>query len=261
MCAEDPDAGFLPAPGRIALLRSRRSGRASARLGRRRRQHGPGGVRLDDREGHRARRHARRGARAAGAARSRDFDLVIEGGATNKGFLLDVLAAPTTTGAAASTPAGSIAREPGAQGQPGVRGRGAGRSPASSRIASRVADARGATSSPTPATSRPTRVPPSMGQQIDLVLRRRAVPPDGLHGRLLAVSRAPRRPRRRRPACARRAATRRACVVGERTLRLLYDVTDVGSAPRSRRHRPSLRAARPPATCARERRRWWSRST
>ena len=72
--AEDPARGFLPAPGTITRFV------AAARPGRARRHRGrvgigdPAVLRLDDREGHRLGRHARRGdrARRARAARARD---------------------------------------------------------------------------------------------------------------------------------------------------------------------------------------------
>ncbi len=91
VCAEDAEAGFLPAPGRIA--------RFDAALG--------PGLRIDtgfavgsevpaafDSLVAKVIAHgADRGeARARLAAALRDLELVIEGGATNKGFLLDVLA-------------------------------------------------------------------------------------------------------------------------------------------------------------------------
>ncbi|MBW2267238.1 MAG: ATP-grasp domain-containing protein [Deltaproteobacteria bacterium] len=90
VCAEDPDAGFLPAPGRIA--------RFDPALGPR--------VRIDTGVAAGSTVPAsfdsliakviatgrdRNEARARLACALLDFDLVIEGGATNKGFLLDVL--------------------------------------------------------------------------------------------------------------------------------------------------------------------------
>ena len=90
VCAEDPDAGFLPAPGRIA--------RFDPALG--------PGVRIDTGVAAGSTVPAafdsliakviasgrnREEARARLACALLDFDLVIEGGATNKGFLLDVL--------------------------------------------------------------------------------------------------------------------------------------------------------------------------
>jgi acetyl/propionyl-CoA carboxylase alpha subunit/acetyl-CoA carboxylase carboxyltransferase component len=93
VCAEDPDAGFLPAPGRIA--------RFDPALGPR--------VRVDTGVAAGSTVPAafdsliakviasgkdRDEARARLACALLDFDLVIEGGASNKGFLLDVLDAP-----------------------------------------------------------------------------------------------------------------------------------------------------------------------
>jgi len=93
VCAEDPDSGFLPAPGRIA--------RFDPALG--------PGVRIDTGVAAGSTVPAafdsliakviasgrnREEARARLACALLDFDLVIEGGATNKGFLLDVLDAP-----------------------------------------------------------------------------------------------------------------------------------------------------------------------
>jgi acetyl/propionyl-CoA carboxylase alpha subunit/acetyl-CoA carboxylase carboxyltransferase component len=91
VCAEDAEAGFLPAPGRIA--------RFDAALG--------PGLRIDtgfaagsevpaafDSLVAKLIAHGadRAEARARLAAALRDLELVVEGGATNKGFLLDVLA-------------------------------------------------------------------------------------------------------------------------------------------------------------------------
>ncbi len=90
VCAEDPDAGFLPAPGRIA--------RFDPALGPR--------LRIDTGvvQGSRvpadfdsliakviATGNTREEARARLVSALRDFDLVIEGGATNKSYLLELL--------------------------------------------------------------------------------------------------------------------------------------------------------------------------
>lgn len=92
VCAEDPDAGFLPAPGRIA--------RFDPALGPR--------LRLDTGVASEstvpaafdslivkviASGDTREEARARLVCALRDFDLVIEGGATNKGYLLELLEA------------------------------------------------------------------------------------------------------------------------------------------------------------------------
>ena len=93
VCAEDPDAGFLPAPGLVA--------RFNPPLG--------SGVRLDtgvvvgsrvppDFDSLIAKvivtGATREEARARLAAELRDFELVIEGGATNKGYLVEILDDP-----------------------------------------------------------------------------------------------------------------------------------------------------------------------
>lgn len=93
VCAEDPDAGFLPAPGVVA--------RFNPPLG--------SGVRVDtgvvigsrvppDFDSLIAKvivtGASRDEARARLAAELRDFELVIEGGATNKGYLIEVLEDP-----------------------------------------------------------------------------------------------------------------------------------------------------------------------
>ncbi len=90
VCAEDPDAGFLPAPGRIA--------RFDPALGPR--------LRIDTGVASEstvpaafdsliakviASGDTREEARARLVVALRDFDLVIEGGATNKGYLLELL--------------------------------------------------------------------------------------------------------------------------------------------------------------------------
>ncbi len=92
VCAEDPDAGFLPAPGRIA--------RFDPALGPR--------LRIDTGVASEstvpaafdsliakviASGDTREEARARLVCALRDFDLVIEGGATNKGYLLELLEA------------------------------------------------------------------------------------------------------------------------------------------------------------------------
>lgn len=90
VCAEDPDQGFLPAPGRVALF--------DPALGPRVRV--DSGVALGtkippDFDSLIAKVMAfgatRTEARARLSAALRDFDLTIEGGATNKGYILDLL--------------------------------------------------------------------------------------------------------------------------------------------------------------------------
>jgi acetyl/propionyl-CoA carboxylase alpha subunit len=90
VCAEDPDAGFLPAPGRI--------GRFDPAFGPRLRIDtgvAPGSSVPADFDSLIAKVIAsgdtREEARARLACALRDFDLVIEGGATNKSFLLELL--------------------------------------------------------------------------------------------------------------------------------------------------------------------------
>ncbi len=70
--AEDPDRDFAPSPGRIALLELP-VGPGHPRGHRRQRgRHDPRRLRLDDREGHRVRRHPRRGAGPAPSGDGRD---------------------------------------------------------------------------------------------------------------------------------------------------------------------------------------------
>jgi acetyl/propionyl-CoA carboxylase alpha subunit/acetyl-CoA carboxylase carboxyltransferase component len=90
VCAEDPDAGFLPAPGRI--------GRFDPALGPRLRIDtgvAPGASVPADFDSLIAKVIAsgdtREEARARLVCALRDFDLVIEGGSTNKSFLLELL--------------------------------------------------------------------------------------------------------------------------------------------------------------------------
>ena len=89
-----PGAGLPPAPGRIALLRlPDRPGRAR-RHRRRRGRRDPGRVRLDDRQADRLGPRPRRGARAAAPRARRDTIVVVDGGTTNQGFLLELLDRP-----------------------------------------------------------------------------------------------------------------------------------------------------------------------
>ncbi len=92
VCAEDPDAGFLPAPGRVA--------RFDPALGPRIRVDSgvtSGSAVPPDFDSLIAKVIAngdtREEARARLVSALRDFDLVIEGGATNKSYLLELLAA------------------------------------------------------------------------------------------------------------------------------------------------------------------------
>jgi len=223
VCAEDPDAGFLPAPGRIA--------RFDPALGPR--------VRIDT------------GVTAGSAvpavfdslvakviatgdtreeARSRlfcaltDFDLVIAGGATNKGFLLDVLTSDDYRRGGVDTEwldrfVATGRAEPGFAGEAliaaGILSYQAARQTARLNF---FAD---------PTNISPSRVPPSMGQQIDLNYGgepyRLMVYTVGswryrvhLDGRVVTA--------RLREEGLHTARLR----VGDRTLRLLYDATESG---------------------------------
>ena len=93
VCAEDPDAGFLPAPGRIARFDPALGPRVRIDTG-----FATSSVVSPDFDSLVAKVIAsgatRDEARARLACALLDFELVIEGGATNKGFLLDVLDAP-----------------------------------------------------------------------------------------------------------------------------------------------------------------------
>ncbi|MEY4545229.1 MAG: hypothetical protein RL685_1424 [Pseudomonadota bacterium] len=103
VCAEDPDAGFLPAPGRIARFDPALGPRLRIDTG-----VAPGSSVPSDFDSLIAKVIAsgdtREEARARLVCALRDFDLVIEGGSTNKSFLLELLetdayrAAETDTG-------------------------------------------------------------------------------------------------------------------------------------------------------------------
>ncbi len=90
VCAEDPDAGFLPAPGRIARFDPALGPRLRIDTG-----VASGSVVPADFDSLIAKIIAygdtREEARARLGCALRDFDLVIEGGATNKGYLLELL--------------------------------------------------------------------------------------------------------------------------------------------------------------------------
>ena len=92
--AEDPDRDFAPAPGRIARLRPARRPRHPGRHRRRRGRLDPRRLRLDDRQDHRLRPRPATRRWPACAARWRETTVVIEGGTTNKSFLLDLLDQP-----------------------------------------------------------------------------------------------------------------------------------------------------------------------
>ena len=90
VCAEDPDAGFLPAPGRIARFDPAFGPRLRIDTG-----VAPGSSVPSDFDSLIAKVIAsgdtREEARARLVCALRDFDLVIEGGSTNKSFLLELL--------------------------------------------------------------------------------------------------------------------------------------------------------------------------
>src|SRR5690606_6972985 len=92
VCAEDPDAGFLPAPGRVVRFDPALGPRLRIDTG-----VASGSVVPADFDSLIAKVIAygdtREEARARLATALRDFDLVIEGGATNKGYLLELLEA------------------------------------------------------------------------------------------------------------------------------------------------------------------------
>ena len=191
VCAEDPDAGFLPAPGRIA--------RFDPALGPR--------VRIDT------------GVTAGSAvpaafdsliakviatgdtreeARSRlfcaltDFDLVIAGGATNKGFLLDVLTSDDYRRGGVDTDwldrfVASGRAEPGFAVEALI---------AAGILSYQAARADGAAELLRRPDQHLALARPALDGAADRPqLRRRAVPPDGLHGGILALPRPSRRPR------------------------------------------------------------------
>jgi acetyl/propionyl-CoA carboxylase alpha subunit/acetyl-CoA carboxylase carboxyltransferase component len=223
VCAEDPDAGFLPAPGRIA--------RFDPALGPR--------VRIDTGVAAGSTVPAafdslvakviasgknREEARARLACALLDFDLVIAGGATNKGFLLDVLDAPDYRAGGVDTewldrfvvargPASDNAAE--ALVAAGILAYQQWRQTARLNF---YADTTNLSAS---------RVPPSRGQQIDLTHRgetyRLEIFAVGswryrvhLDGRAVAAT------LREEGAHTARLA------IGERTLRVLYDATETG---------------------------------
>jgi acetyl/propionyl-CoA carboxylase alpha subunit/acetyl-CoA carboxylase carboxyltransferase component len=102
VCAEDPDAGFLPTPGRIACFDSALGPRVRVDSGVSLGTLVPGAfdsliAKVI------ATGETREEARARLSCALSDFELLIEGGATNKGFLIDVLEAPDFRAGAVDT--------------------------------------------------------------------------------------------------------------------------------------------------------------
>ncbi|MHC5044864.1 MAG: acetyl/propionyl/methylcrotonyl-CoA carboxylase subunit alpha, partial [Planctomycetota bacterium] len=223
VCAEDPDAGFLPAPGHIARFDPSLGPRVRVDTGVAAGSTVPAAFDSlvakviasgNDREE----------ARARLACALLDFDLVIAGGATNKGFLLDVLEDPSYRKGGVDTE--WLDRFCAAQGDEreyavealvaaGIL------SYQSARHAARLnfyADTSNLSSD---------RVPPSWGQQIDLSHRGQAYRLEvfavgswryRVHcdGRVLAAT------------LREEGAQTARLQIGDRTLRVAYDATDTG---------------------------------
>jgi acetyl/propionyl-CoA carboxylase alpha subunit/acetyl-CoA carboxylase carboxyltransferase component len=223
VCAEDAEAGFAPAPGRIVRFDP---------------AFGPG-IRIDTGVATGsvvpaafdsliakviASGETREEARARLVCALSDFDLVIEGGATNKGYLAEILDDPEFRSGGVDTGwldrfAASRARE--------------GDHAVDALIAAGILSYQRARAAvqlnfyADPSTLTPQRIPPSRGQQIDLTYGgehyRLQVFAIGswryrvhLEGRVVATTL-----RDERAHAAR-------LQIGERTLRLLYDATEVG---------------------------------
>ncbi|MDH3684977.1 MAG: ATP-grasp domain-containing protein, partial [Myxococcales bacterium] len=93
LCAEDPEAGFIPTPGRVAIFEPSLGQRLRVDTGVVQGTRIPGA--FDSLIAKVIATGAtREEARARLACALIDFDLVIEGGATNKGYLLEVLETP-----------------------------------------------------------------------------------------------------------------------------------------------------------------------
>jgi len=221
VCAEDPEAGFAPAPGRIV--------RFDPALG--------PGIRIDSGVAAGsvvpaafdsliakliARGETREEARARLACALSDFDLVIAGGATNKGYLTEILDHPEFRAGGVDT--GWLDRFAASR---------AGDYKVEALIAAAILSYQRARAAvqlnfyADPSTITSQRIPPSRGQQIDLTH-------GGEHYRLqvFAIGSWSYRVHldgRVAAATLREEHAHTARLqIGERTLRLLYDVTDVG---------------------------------
>ena len=223
VCAEDPDAGFLPAPGRIA--------RFDPALG--------PGLRVDTGVAAGSQVPAafdsliakviaigrnREEARARLAAALADFDLVIEGGATNKGWLAEVIDHPDYRKGGVDTTwldrfnARARARRRRSRCRRWSR-------PRSSRTSAPRA-ARASTSSPTPRSSRPRACRRRRGRRSTSASAASSTActcSRSARGATACTSRAA--PWRRR--CARRARNMARLQLGDRMYRVLYDIGDV----------------------------------
>jgi acetyl/propionyl-CoA carboxylase alpha subunit/acetyl-CoA carboxylase carboxyltransferase component len=223
VCAEDADAGFLPAPGSIARFDPALGPRIRVDSGVAAGSVVPAAFDSlvakviasgDDREE----------ARARLVCALQDLDLVIAGGATNKGFLLEILESPEFRAGGVDT--GWLDR--GGAGSASEREYGVEALVAAGILAYQAArrDARVNFYADTTNVG-PSRVPPSLGQEIDLTVRgesyRLHVFAVGawryrvhLDGKVVAAT-------------LREEGVHAAHLeIGERSLRLLHDVTDAG---------------------------------
>jgi acetyl/propionyl-CoA carboxylase alpha subunit/acetyl-CoA carboxylase carboxyltransferase component len=223
VCAEDPDAGFCPSPGRIACFDPSLGPRVRLDSG-----FGAGSQIPPDFDSLVAKVIACGDGREEARARLRcalaDLDLVIEGGATNKGFLLEILDAKAfRSGGVDTTWLDRFAAEPRGEREYAVEALVAAAilSYQASRAAARLNFFSDTTS------IAPSRVPPSLGQQIDLSYRgesyRLEVYTVGswryrvhLEGRVVSAT------LREEGAHTARLA------IGDRSLRILHDVTESG---------------------------------
>jgi len=223
VCAEDPEAGFLPTPGRIACFDPALGPRVRVDSGVSLGTLVPGAfdsliAKVI------ATGASREEARARLSCALSDFELLIEGGATNKGFLIDVLEAPDFRAGAVDT---------GWLDSKGAAERGPGQYAVEALVAAAIIAYQRARQAARlnfyadTTTITPARIPPSEGLRIDLTYRGEAYQLQvyaigswryrvHLEGEVVAAT-------------LREESVRSGRLqIGSRSLRLLYDPTEAG---------------------------------